>query len=70
MYKLQRADDICLAFHPLIFRQFMYFSQYQCELDYKEQYACIAMFQAGFEPGSYDPEADAMSTAPRRQGNL
>jgi hypothetical protein len=25
---------------------------------------------AGFEPGSTDPEADAMSTAPSRQGYL
>jgi hypothetical protein len=24
---------------------------------------------AGFEPGSSDPEADVMSTAPRRQGH-
>jgi hypothetical protein len=24
---------------------------------------------AGFEPGSSDPEADAMSTAPRRRNN-
>jgi hypothetical protein len=25
---------------------------------------------AGFEPGSYDPKADAMSTAPRCHGRI